>query len=195
MPRGADAVHGTGDLAVGVHDEGGADDAGDGAAVKLLFAVGAPLGEDGLVGVGQEGEVQALGVAEARELGGWVGGDAQDGEAGVVEFAEVVAEVAGLLGAAGGAGGWVEVDDYVAAAEVGELDLGAGGVGEGEVGGWVAFDESVGHDGGRYRTGPRCRGLRLLPAGTGGNGRDEERGPAGSGSARRRRRGSGSGHD
>ena len=81
-------------------------------------------------------------VAELRRL---VGGDPEHVDARVVELGQVVAEVAGLRRAAGGAGGRVEVDDHAPAAEVGQRDGLAVGVGKGEVGGGVTGLQAFGH--------------------------------------------------
>ena len=51
-----------------------------------------------------------------------VAGDAEDGDAGLLELVEDVAEAAGLDGAAGGIGAGVEEEDYGGGFEVGEVD-------------------------------------------------------------------------
>jgi putative polyketide hydroxylase len=70
---GVDVVPGAFDLALLVEEEGGAQDADRGAAVAGLLAPGAPGVHDGVVGVGEQGEAQAVLVAEALVAGGVVG--------------------------------------------------------------------------------------------------------------------------
>src|SRR5215208_3990718 len=94
-----DVVPGAFDAAVLVEEEGGAQDADRLAAVGGLLAPGAPGLHDGVVGVGEEGEAQAVLAAEALVAGGVVGGDADHGDAGGPEAGQVVVELAGLLGA------------------------------------------------------------------------------------------------
>jgi hypothetical protein len=140
-----DVVQGAFDLPLLVHDNRRPDDADDRLAVELLLAEGAVGLQDLLVGVGEEGDLQGLLLAELRELLRLVGRDAEDVVAGAGEEFEVVREVARLLGAAGGEGGGVEVDDDLAALVVGEGDLVAVGVRQGEGGGGVAGLESLAH--------------------------------------------------
>ncbi|GDY83535.1 hypothetical protein SAVCW2_27340 [Streptomyces avermitilis] len=122
------------DLALLVHDHRGADDADDRLAVQLLLAEGAVRLQDLLVRVADQRDLQVLLLAELRELLGLVGGDADDVVTGARQQLQVVREVAGLLGAAGGQGGRVEVDDDLAALVVGQGDLVAVGVRQGEGG-------------------------------------------------------------
>ena len=100
MPGGLDVVLRVGDLALLVDDERRADHALNGLAVHLLLAVRAVGRQHLAVGIGQQRERQLLGVAELGQLLRLVGGDADDVEAGAVEFGQAVAEVARLLGAA-----------------------------------------------------------------------------------------------
>ena len=71
----------------------GAQHADRGAAVGGLLAPGAPGVHDGVVGVGQEGEAQAVLVAEPLVAGGVVGGDADHRDAGGLEAGQVVARL------------------------------------------------------------------------------------------------------
>jgi 2-polyprenyl-6-methoxyphenol hydroxylase-like FAD-dependent oxidoreductase len=96
---GGDVVPGALDPAVVVEQEGGAEDTDRGAAVALLLAPGAPGVHHGVVGVGEQGEPQAVLVAEALVAGGVVGRDADHGDAAGLEAGQVVVELAGLLGA------------------------------------------------------------------------------------------------
>ena len=129
---GLDVVPGPFDPAVLVEEEGGAQDADRGAAVAGLLPPGAPAVHDGVVGVGQEGEAQAVLVAEPLVAGGVVGGDADHRDAGGLEAGQVVVELAGLLGAARGVVGRVEVDEHLAALEVVQRHRVAVLVGQGE---------------------------------------------------------------
>src|SRR4051812_37338162 len=68
VARCLDVVESAFDLAVLVDDDRGADDADDRLAVELLLAVGAVRLQDLLVGVGEEGDLQGLLLAELGEL-------------------------------------------------------------------------------------------------------------------------------
>src|ERR1700690_1534988 len=99
---GLDGVHGPGDRAVRVDDEGGPDNADGRLAVELLLPVGA-VGRTGRVaGVGKQREGEALLVTEPGQLGRRVRGDADHRDAGPGQALQAVAEVARLLRAAGG---------------------------------------------------------------------------------------------
>lgn len=131
VPGGLDVVLGQQDLPGSVDHDSRADDAGDDASVVLLLAPGAPGLHDGVIGVGQQREGQGLPLGEARQGGGGVGGDADHLVAGGPPGGQGVPEVAGLLGAARRGGVGVEVDDDAGAgplAQLGEADLGAGGI-------------------------------------------------------------------
>ena len=84
-----------------------------------------------------------------------VAGDAEDDDAGLLEFFEGVAEAAGLDGAAGGVGAGVEEEDYGGVFVVGEVDGLAVLVLEGEV-----FYDVVGLHGGLSRV---CMGVSPPP--------------------------------
>ena len=121
-------------LVVGRGDEeGGALDAFDDLAVHVLGLDEVEAVDELHVGVGEEvvGEV-VLGLELLLVLDG-VAGDAEDGDAGLLELGEDVAEAAGLDGAAGGVGAGVEEEDYGGGLEVGEGDGVAVLVVEGEV--------------------------------------------------------------
>ena len=121
---------------------------------------------DFMVGVGEEGKVEVVGIAERFDRGDGIGADAQDGDVGFVVGGDGVAEGAGFLGATGGAGLGIEIkDDDLFALIVGEGDLLAGVGGELEAGGDVPVAEGwrdsclkvglrVGLSGSRRR---RCR--------------------------------------
>ena len=64
------------------------------------------------VGVGEEVVGEVVLVFELLLVFDGVAGDAEDGDAGLLEFFEGVAEAAGLDGAAGGVGARVEEEDY-----------------------------------------------------------------------------------
>src|SRR6478609_8746788 len=140
-----DVVERVADLALLVDDEGRADDALHGLAVELLLTPGAVgrVDREVLVAEQRDGEVVAL--AELRELGRLVPGDADDLVAVLLQRVERLAEVAGLLRAARGHGRRVEVDDHLAACEVREADGLAGVVGQGEGRGLLAGLESGRH--------------------------------------------------
>src|SRR5690606_28085661 len=104
-----------------------------------------------LVGVTEEGDLEILRLTKLRELLRLVGGDADDVVARAGEQFEVVGEVARLFGAPGRKSGRVEVDDHLAAGVLGERDLLAVGVGQGEGGGGVAGGESLAHGSGSPR--------------------------------------------
>src|SRR5690348_9376495 len=92
-----DVVVGAGDLPVWVDHEGRPDHTDRLLAVKHLLPVGA-VGLFYLVaGVGQQGEVQAVAVAEPGELGRRVRGDPEDRDPGRGQGLDAVAEVARFL--------------------------------------------------------------------------------------------------
>ena len=96
--------------ALGVDHEGGADHADDLLAVQHLLAPGPVLLGHGLVGVGEEGEVQlvlGLELLVGRER---VAAHAEHDRALLLEGGLAVAERAGLAGAAGGVVLRVEVE-------------------------------------------------------------------------------------
>ena len=97
--------------AVGCDDDGGADDAHVRLAVHGFFAPGAPGFQDSMVGVGEEGERQAVLGAEFAVRAGLVRADAYDDGAPGQEEVVGVAETAGFLGAAGGVVLGVEIHD------------------------------------------------------------------------------------
>jgi hypothetical protein len=75
------------------------------------------------VGIGEEivGEVEF--VFEFLLVFYGVTGDAEDDDAGLLEFGEGIAEAAGLNGAAGSIGAGIKEEDYGGAFEVGEGDV------------------------------------------------------------------------
>ena len=152
MSGGAHVVQRTLDAALRVEHERRADDPGDGPPVHLL-AEGPVGGEHRPVGVGEQGEGQSPGVAEGRELGGLVRRDADDREPRTVELGEVVPEVARLLRAARRRRRRVAVDHQRAAAEVGQRDGVAVGIGQGEPGRGIAGGQAhvLGHGRRGYR--------------------------------------------
>src|SRR4051794_15915574 len=141
-----DVVERVADLALLVDDEGRPDDAVDGLAVELLLAPGAVCRVDREVLVAEQRDGEVVALTERRELGRLVLGDADHVVAVLLQRVERLAEVAGLLGAARRHGGRVEVDDDLAAREVGEADGLAGVVGEAEGRRLLARLESCGHD-------------------------------------------------
>lgn len=134
-----------GDLLIGVDHERRARDAPVGAAVHVLLHPGAVGLGDAVVGVGEQGEVQAVLGGEGGQDLRRVGGDAEDPGVPRGVVLRAVADVAGLLGAARRAGTRVEVQDRPAIATIGERDGGAVLVGEGEVGGGVSGSEHARH--------------------------------------------------
>ena len=132
MAGGADVVLRHLDLAFLVYEERRTNDALVDLAVVRLLSKRTPGLQRRLLLVGEQRECQLLLVAELGELGRLVGGDADDLEAVAVELGQTVAEVAGLLGAARGARGGVEVHDHLLAGVVGERDIVAVGIGQGE---------------------------------------------------------------
>ena len=142
----ADALPDLGDLAIGADQVGGALDAHALFAVHVLFAPGAVLLGDLVVGVGEQWEVERVLVAELHMAGDVVGADAQDLRAEVGQFLLAVAKVAGLFGAAWRVVLGIEVEHHGAAGQVAELDLLAGVADERKGGGFGARFEKVGHE-------------------------------------------------
>src|SRR6476646_8836036 len=114
-----DVVERVADLALLVDDERRPDDPLDGLAVELLLTPGAVcrVHREVLVAEQRDGEVVPL--PELRERRRLVLRDADDLVAVLLQRVERLAEVAGLLGAPRRHGRRVEVDDDLAAGEVG----------------------------------------------------------------------------
>ena len=87
---------------------------------------------DRVVGIAEEGELQAVLVGEPAQLRGLVGRDAHHHRAGRVVLARAVADAARLRRAPGGVRLGVEVEDQGLAGEVVQLHLVAVLVGERE---------------------------------------------------------------
>src|SRR6185369_40246 len=107
----------------GVDQEGRALDAHGLLAVHVLLAPGAIGFGDLVIGVGEEGEVEGVLVAELAVTRHVVGGDAEDHGVLGPYLGAAVAEGAGLLGAARGVVLGVEVENDRLAAERGEPEL------------------------------------------------------------------------
>jgi hypothetical protein len=118
---------------VGTDEVGGALDALDQLAVHVLGLDEVVAVDELEVGVGEEVVGQVVLIFEFLLVFDGVAGDAEDDDAGLLEFFEGVAEAAGLDGAAGGVGAGVEEEDDRLAFEVGEVDGLAVLVLEGEV--------------------------------------------------------------
>ncbi len=100
------------DLAVRTDQEGRPDDPDRLLAVQGLLAPG-PVGlAHRVVGVGEQGELEAVLLPELLVLVGAVGRDAQHGHLGPGKGPQVVVELAGLLGAARRVVPRVEVHDH-----------------------------------------------------------------------------------
>ena len=97
-----------------------------------------------MVGVGQEQEGQLVLGREFLVGGGAVLADADDGGVSGPEGAVGRRKGAGLPGAAGGVVPRVEVEHHPLAAEIGQAVRGAGGVGQGEIGGEGVLGEHGG---------------------------------------------------
>lgn len=138
VPGGLDVVLREFDLALGIDDDGRADDSLDDLAVVLLLAEGAPLGHHRLVLIGEQVEVQTLLLDEMLELLRLVRRDADDGDPGGLECGKRVPEIAGLGRASRGHCGRVEVHDNPLTSEIAEADGLPVLVGEGEIRGGVA---------------------------------------------------------
>ena len=118
---------------VGTDEIGGAFDAFDQLAVHVLGLDEVVAVDEDHVGVGEEVVGKIVLVFEFFLGAHGVARDAEDNNAGLLEFFEGVAEAAGFDGAAGSVGARVEEEDYGLAFEVGEGDVFAVLVLEGEV--------------------------------------------------------------
>jgi hypothetical protein len=118
---------------VGTDEVGGALDAFDELAVHVLGLDEVVAVDELHVGVGEEIVREVVLVFEFFLVFDGVAGDAEDDDAGLLEFFEGVAEAAGFDGAAGGVGAGVEEEDDGGAFEVGEVDGLAVLILEGEV--------------------------------------------------------------
>ena len=131
---GRDLWEDLGDLAVGADDEGRPLHAHVLLAVHRLLDPGAVLLGDGVVGVGEQGEVEVEFAGELRHRLDLVGGDADHACARCLVLGAAIAHAAGLGRAAGGVGTRVEVEDDRLALELREPDLLAVLIGQGEAG-------------------------------------------------------------
>jgi hypothetical protein len=111
----------------------GAFDAFDELAVHVFGLDEVVAVDQDHVGVGEEVVGEVVFVFEFFLGGNGVTGDAENYDAGLLEFFESVAEAAGLDGAAGGIGPRVEKEDYGFASEVGKGDFFAVLILEGEI--------------------------------------------------------------
>lgn len=111
------------DHAVFVHQVSGAQRAHGLASAKGLFAPAAEGLLQGGLGVGDEGEVQAVFLGKFQLSRTFVAADADDGVAGSLELCTVGLQGAGFGGTAGRVGPRVAVEDDFAAGKVGCLDF------------------------------------------------------------------------
>jgi hypothetical protein len=118
---------------IGADEVGGSLDAFDELAVHVLGLDEVVAVDEFHVGVGEEIVGEVVFVFELLLVFDGVAGDAEDDDAGLLELLECVAEAAGLDGAAGGVGSGIEEEDYGFVFEVGEGDVFAVLILEGEV--------------------------------------------------------------
>ena len=120
-------------LVAGTNEIGGSFHAFDELAVHVLRLNEIVAVDEQHVGVGEEIVGKIVFVLELLLILDGVARDAQDDDAGLLKLLEGVAEAAGFDGAAGGVGARVEEEDDGLAFEIGEGDVFAVLVLEGEV--------------------------------------------------------------
>jgi hypothetical protein len=108
------------DLAGFADEERAADDAREGAAHELFFLPGAEFGDEFVIGVAEQGEIQILlGLERCLSFDG-IGAEAEDGDVELVEVFFCVAKLGRFDGSTGGVGFGVEEEKDALAGEVGE---------------------------------------------------------------------------
>jgi len=125
-------------------EEGTADDAIVGAAHELFFLPGAELGDEFVIGVAEQWEIEILFLLEGGLGFDGIGAEAEDGHLELVEIFFCVTKLGRFDGSTGGVGFGVEKEEDALAGEVGEGD-GFAFVGfQGEAGGFGAWFEHSG---------------------------------------------------
>jgi hypothetical protein len=97
-----------------------ADDAHEGAAHELFFLPGAEFGDEFVMGVAEQGEIQILLGLEGGLSFDGIGAEAEDGDVELVEVFFCVAKLGRFDGSTGGVGFGVEEEKDALAGEVGE---------------------------------------------------------------------------
>jgi hypothetical protein len=108
------------DFAGFADEEGAADDAHGGAAHELFFLPGAELGDEFVVGVAEQGEIQILLGLEGGLGFDGIGAEAEDGHVELVEVFFCVTKLGRFDGSTGGVGFGVEEEEDALTGEVGE---------------------------------------------------------------------------
>jgi hypothetical protein len=97
-----------------------ADDAHEGTAHELFFLPGAEFGDEFVMGVAEQGEIQILLGLEGGLSFDGIGAKAEDGDVELVEVFFCVAKLGRFDGSTGGVGFGVEEEKDALAGEVGE---------------------------------------------------------------------------
>jgi hypothetical protein len=108
------------DFAGFADEERAADDAHEGAAHELFFLPGAEFGDEFVIGVAEQGEIQILLGLEGGLSFDGIGAEAEDGDVELVEVFFCVAKLGRFDGSTGGVGFGVEEEKDALAGEVGE---------------------------------------------------------------------------
>jgi hypothetical protein len=108
------------DFAGFADEEGAADDAHGSAAHELFFLPGAELGDEFVVGVAEQGEIQILLGLEGGLGFDEIGAEAEDGHVELVEVFLCVTKLGRFDGSTGGVGFGVEEEEDALTGEVGE---------------------------------------------------------------------------
>jgi len=127
------------DFGVGADEEGAANDAIIGAAHELFFLPGAEFGDEFVIGVGEQGEIEILLGLEGGLGFDGIGAEAEDGDVQFIKIFFCVTKLGRFDGSTGGVGFGVEEEEDALAGEVGEGE-GCAFVGfQGEAGGFGAW--------------------------------------------------------
>jgi hypothetical protein len=110
------------DFAGFADEEGATDDAIVGAAHELFFLPGAEFGDEFVIGVGEQGEIEILLGLEGGLGFDGIGAEAKDGDVQFIKIFFCVTKLGRFDGSTGGVGFGVEKEEDALASEVGEGD-------------------------------------------------------------------------